>query len=374
MKTIGIDAHAAERDGTGNCTYVRGLIGGLINVDRHNEYILYVTNPDHPFYKTLEDVDNFSLRVLKPRSPLIRIPLSLAKQTFSDALDLLHVQYIAPFAHRGKLVVTIHDLAFSRVPQSFSVFERFRSRILVPLNAKKADTIITGSDYTKMDIVNLYKVDPGKIVVTPYGVSSLFRPITRSEKFERILKKYGILNKYIFSLSRINLRKNLSQLIKAFEKLREHEPMKFNLVLGGHKDFLAEKVIREINNSKYAEDIIFTGYVLEEDLPYLYSAAEVFVYPSVFEGFGFPPLEAMACGCPVITSDVTSLPEVVAEAALLVNPGNEEEISRAVSQVMMNAPLRKDLKERGLQRAKGFNWENTAKKTLEVYERSSAQR
>jgi len=367
---IGIDAHSAERDGTGNCTYIRGLIHGLTEVDQHNEYILYITDPGHPFYEFLKDVDNFYLRIMKSKNPLIRIPYSLAKQTFNDSLDLLHVQYIAPFAHKGKLVVTIHDLAFFHIPRSFSVFERYRSKILIPLNAKKANKIITGSDYSRSDIERLCGIDPEKIVVTPYAVSSLFQPSERSEKTERILKKYNITHKYILSLSRINIRKNLSKIIKIFEKLRESHSLMLNLVLGGHKDFLAENVIRDINNSKYGKDIIFTGYIPEEELPYLYSAAEVFVYPSVFEGFGFPPLEAMACGCPVITSDVTSLPEVVGESAILVNPDDEEAIGRAILQVIMNASLQEELKEKGLQRAKGFKWEMTANKTREIYEQA----
>jgi glycosyltransferase involved in cell wall biosynthesis len=363
---IGIDAHAAERDGTGNCTYIRGVLSGLFNLNDQNEYVLYIMDKSHPFYDMFKQKGNFQLHVLRPEHPLVRIPFSLAHRTFLDGIDILHVQYIAPPFHKGKLITTIHDLGFFHFQESFSPFERIRSSILIPRNARRAAKIITGSQFSKTDIINKLKVSDSKIEITPYG-----NPIGLSQSPDNgidIKKKYGIKKEFIFSLGRLNMRKNLKNLISAYTELRQKENLDLNLVIAGKKDYLSEETLMEVKKSGYDNEIIMTGYIPQEELPLFYQTAEIFVYPSFFEGFGLPPLEAMAWGCPVITSNVSSLPEVVGDAALLIDPYQTREIKDAMKRVLSDSGLKHRLQEAGKQRAKMFTWEKTAKKTLKIYE------
>ena len=366
---IGIDAHAAERDGTGNCTYIRGLLKGLTQIDRKNEYILYVTDLNHPFYDNFHCVENFQIRLLKPKTPVIRTSLSLAKRSFSDKLDLLHVQYFAPPAHKGLLIITIHDLAFIHFPESFDRIERFRLKILVPTNARKAKKVICGSNFSKNDIAQQCKIDPARIEVTHYGVPSYFKPVETSiRERETVLSSYGIKDKFIFSLGRINYRKNLNTLIEAYKHLRIRKKINLKLVIGGKRDFLFSEILKEIKSSGYENDILLPGYIDEMDLPTLFSSAELFVYPSLFEGFGLPPLEAMACGCPVIASNVSSIPEVVGDAGILIDPNNVDQVSKAIHKLISDVGFKEIMINKGLERAKLFNWDKTARKTLKLYE------
>jgi len=260
---IGIDAHAAERDGTGNCTYIRGLLKGLTQIDRKNEYILYVTDLNHSFYDNFHCVENFQIRLLKPKTPVIRTSLSLAKRSFSDKLDLLHVQYFAPPAHKGLLIITIHDLAFIHFPESFDRIERFRLKILVPTNARKAKKVICGSYFSKNDIAQQCKIDPARIEVTHYGVPSYFKPVETSiRERETVLSSYGIKDKFIFSLGRINYRKNLNTLIEAYKHLRIRKKINLKLVIGGKRDFLFSEILKEITPTQREIDFINVG-VLE---------------------------------------------------------------------------------------------------------------
>ncbi len=366
---VGIDAHAAERDGSGNCTYIRGLLVGLSQVDRQNQYILYALNGNHPFYKNLKSSENFRIKSLKYKGPIFRIPIFLAKESLVDKLDILHVQYNAPPVHKGRLIVTIHDLAFIHFPKTFDRFQRYRLKILVPLNAKKAKRVICGSRYSKNDISEFCKIDGTKIEVIPYGVSSSCKTVeSNSKKRKEILAKYGIKEKFIFSLGRLNERKNLSSLIAAYKNLRDSDKLDLSLVIAGYKDFLFDKVLTDIKNSGYENDIVLTGYIDDEDLPVIFGSAELFVYPSLFEGFGLPPLEAMICKCPVIASNVSSIPEVVGDAGILVDPNNVDEISQAIHRVASNPGLKAEMKKKGFEKARMFSWTAAARKTLTVYE------
>jgi glycosyltransferase involved in cell wall biosynthesis len=338
-------------------------------VDKKNDYTLYAKNLDHPFYRIFRDSENFRLKSLKYKRPILGIPLSLAKESYVDKLDILHVQYNGPPVHRGKLIVTIHDLAFIHFPETFDRFQRYRLKILVPMNAKKAKKILCGSRYSKKDISEYYKIEESKIEVTPYGFTPYENVAEREgEKSKNILAKYGIQEKYIFSLGRLNERKNLSSLIFAYKGLRDAGSLDFKLAIGGKKDFLFGKVLSEIKSSGYENDIILTGYIDDKDLPVLFRNAEFFVYPSLFEGFGLPPLEAMAYGCPVITSDVSSIPEVVGDAGILIDPNSVEEISSAMKKIVSNPDLKEEMRKKGSEQAKLFDWETTARKTLDIYE------
>jgi glycosyltransferase involved in cell wall biosynthesis len=382
---IGIDAHAAERDGTGNCTYIRNLLRQLGQLDKENLYFIYATDPSHSFYKEIENLANFSIRKIPVKNPCLRIPFFLAGLTWKDRLDILHVQYIAPPLHRGKLIVTIHDLGHFFIPQSFSRFEVLRSKILIPQSARKAARILTGSFYSRATIIERFGISPDKISVTPYGVAEDFfqaqKEVFKAEgkdfqdkenlKIKTILKKYGIQKPYILSLSRLNLRKNLALVIESYNLLKNRNNLPHKLVIAGKPDVKAGEIKKMASSSAFCREIIFTGYIHDQDLPYVYSQAELFLFLSEFEGFGLPVLEAMACGVPVLTTAKTSLPEVAGEAALYVSTLSPLEIVTKIEALLFDQNFRSLLVTKGRQRASMFTWEKTAKLTLEIYRQAA---
>jgi glycosyltransferase involved in cell wall biosynthesis len=364
---IGIDVHAAEQDGTGNATYIRGLVLGLFRIESPHRFILYAVDASHPFYRDLPSRPGVRIKELGIRNPLIRIPVLLARETRRDALDVLHVQFVAPPIHRGKLVATIHDLGFLDIPRTFSRFFVLRSRILVRRTARRADRIITGSSYSRDHIVRAYGIRPEKIAVVPYGISERFgAPLDESE-IEKTLARLRIRRPYLLSVGRLNPRKNLAALLRAFIELKSRRGLPHTLVVAGRKDFGTESIYREAHGAGPG-DVVFTGYIPEDDLPALYRAADIFIYPSLFEGVGLPVLEAMASGVPVITSNTTSLPEIAGGAALIIDPENGPEISEAIGRFLDDQAFRENAIRRGLARATEFTWERSARETLAVYE------
>lgn len=370
---VGIDVHAAEADGSGNCTYIRNIVAGLLAVDEENHYFLYVTDPAHPFYRRLEGRPNAVLRRLRAKNPAVRIPLLLSRATARDEVDLLHVQFIAPPFHRGALVATIHDLGFLRVPETFSPFFVWRSRLLVKRTAVKARKVITGSAHSRDDIVRTYGLDGRKVEIVPCGVEAAFFAPLDPRRVEAVAAKYGLRRPYILSVSRLNPRKNLDALARSFARFKAAGNRPHTLVIAGKQDFETERTVAAIKASGTAE-VALPGFIADEDLPSLYQGAEIFVYPSLFEGVGLPVLEAMAAGVPAVTSTASSLPEVAAGAALTVDPRNEEELAAALSRLAGEPSLRESLRAKGRDRAKGFCWEAAARKTLDVYREAAGGR
>lgn len=363
---IGIDFHSAEREGTGNCTYIRNLVEKLVSLDSSNEYFLYITNLKYPYHETFKKYKNVRFRQTKSTNPFIRLPL-LGIETFKDKIDVLHMQYIAPPFYKGKLVVIIHDLAFLHFPECFSFFEHTRSSILVPYNARNSCYVLTVSNFSKNDISQKLNIPLEKIEVTYDACRESFMPVSDTQKIKKTLDCYGIKGKFVLSVGRLDPRKNLLRLIEAFKSLKNEHKIPHKLVIAGKKDYLSgniENAVKGLEN-----DIIMTGYIPDETLPILYSAADVFVYPTLFEGFGLPCLEAMSCGCPVISSNTSSIPEVVGDSGLLINPYDTREIANAIYKVLMDNELRNIMKQKGLNRAKDFSWEKSAFKTLEVYKK-----
>lgn len=370
---IGIDAHAIGSQSTGNETYIKNLILALAEIDRLNEYVLFFTRPE--VARQWEGrFPNVRVQLIRPHTPYARIPVSFPLAMYRAGVDLIHVQYTAPpFCHKP-IVVTIHDLSFEHFPQFFTPRERFFFRRAIPHTARRAAKVLTVSEYSRRDIINTYQLPPEKVVVTPNGVGPEFRPTRDEERLQAVKKKYGIERPYLLSVGNLQPRKNLARLIKAYSRLREmFEDFRHQLVIVGKRAWLYRNILHEANRSPYAGDMVFTGYVPESDLPDLYSGAAVFVYPSIFEGFGLPVLEAMACGTPVITSNSSSLPEVVGEAGLMVDPYDEEAWARTILRVVEDRQLRNELAERSVQQAARFSWRRTAELTLAVYREVGAR-
>jgi len=272
--------------------------------------------------------------------------------------------FTAPLSIGCKKIVTFHDLSFERYPHFFSWRKRAWQRFLMDARqeAQQADKIIAVSQSTKDDLVNLYGIEPKKIKVIYSGVGNQFK--VQNARCKIIKNKYNLPDKFILYFGTIEPRKNLIGLIKAFELLRRNHSIK--LVVAGAKGWLYQDILKTAQESKYSQDIIFTGFIEEADKPALYNLAKLFVYPSFFEGFGFPPLEAMACGLPTIVSHTSSLPEVVGQGTLMVDPYNIDELTWAMETALTDNSLRKQLIQKGINQAKKFSWPKCARETLKV--------
>jgi len=238
-------------------------------------------------------------------------------------------------------------------------------------SVKKFDYLIAVSQNTKDDIIDLLGVSPEKVSVIYSGIDNSCRPISDPAVLDNVRLKYGLPEKFILYLGNIEPRKNLIGLIRAYNNLRLLHPelAGVKLVLAGATGWKIKDIFRELYASDYQADIKFLGYIDKEDKPALYSLCSVFAYPSFYEGFGFPPLEAMACGAPVVTSNISSLPEIVGKAALTVDPYNTNSITEALSQVLLNKDLADKLRQEGFRQAKKFSWENTARQYLDLFQK-----
>jgi glycosyltransferase involved in cell wall biosynthesis len=363
---FGIDSHSAEREGEGNSTYTRNLISALLATAGHDDFALFAADPDHAFYEALRSRERArAVRVTQGRG-LARLGWALARAASRQHVDGLHVQYFAPLGYRGPLVVTVHDLGFLHVPESFPLSLRLALRVLVPRSMKRASRIIAVSEFTRRDILARYRIRPEKIVVTPEGAGARFHPRASAETLP-VLGRYGLHPGFIFSLGRLNRRKNLERVLQAYARLRRDGLAEAPLVIGGKPDYGVQETLRRFEACGERSSVRFAGLIPDEDLPVFYSAAACFVYPSLFEGFGLPVLEAMACGTPVVVSNRTALPELVADAALSIDPEDVEALAEAMTRILTDKELSKDLGRRGLARSRQFSWEETANRTLAIY-------
>ena len=369
---IAIDAHSVGAQLAGNETYAVNLIEALAEIDQSNRYTLYVTRQS-AVDRFTNRWPNFQVKRTLPHTPLVRIPLTLSVELRKNRVDVVHVQYTAPPRTPCALVATIHDLSFEHLPETFKRRSRAQLRLTVRRTAKKAAQILTLSEFSRRDIIETYALDPERVFVTPPAAPSHFAPVTDVTELRRIRMTYGIQRDYILALGSLQPRKNLVRLIKAYESLRgvvssEQLPQ---LVLAGRRGWLEAETIRAAELSEARGDILFTGYVPDADLPAVYSGALCFAYPSYFEGFGLPILEAMQCGTPVIAGNRTSLPGVAGDAALLVDPFDQAAIGNGLVRLIKNADYRAELRVKGVDRAAAFSWKNTARLTLQAYERAA---
>jgi len=366
---IAIDAHSVGSGLAGNETYITNLIEALGAGDDRHRYTLYVTK-QAAVERFKDRWPHILVRETWPHTPFVRIPVTLVRELRRRPVDLLHVQYTAPPFTPCPVVATIHDLSFEHLPATFKRRSWMQLRLTVRRTAREAGHLIVPSEYTRRDICETYGIAPARVSVVPLAAASCYAPVADAKEIERVRNIYGISGDYILAVGSIQPRKNLARLIEAYADLRRQRPHDKlpRLVLVGKRAWLYEETLRAVAACGIAAQTIFTGYVPESDLPALYTGALCFVYPSYFEGFGLPPLEAMSCGTPVITGDRTSLPEVVGDAGLLVNPFDTQALAQALARLIDDESLRATLGDRGLRRAAQFNWRDNARQTLAVYE------
>lgn len=354
--------------GTGIGTYVENLIKNLILIDKLNKYVLYWSGENYEKFKN----NNTIIRMASKRYHRFFQEYFFPKDIKKDSIDIYHVSQNGIGLSQNidcLKIVTIHDLIPYIMPETVGKGYLLKFLRDMPQIISEADAIITVSEYSKKDILKFFPINPDKVFVTPLAADKIYKPLNKNDCRKYIAKKYNINSPFILYLGGFSPRKNVSSLIKAYKKVSEDIKKDIKLVICGSKKDDIENLINMNLNSKTSENIIFTDFIPNEDLPIFYNSCEVFVYPSLYEGFGLPPLEAMSCGTPVITSNTTSIPEVTDNAALLIDPLNVDMLSEKLYQVLTSDFIRKDLSNKGLNRSLEFSWIKTAENTLEVYEK-----
>src|SRR5689334_8395734 len=366
-----VDAHAIGRHLTGNEVYVRSLLNAFAARHQDDEFIAYVSSESAAQYVPA------SIRT-RPiaTNPFVRLGFDLAMKVRQDRPDLLHVQYTAPLACPVPVVVSVHDVSFLEHPEYFTRDRAWQLQWSVRRTVHRAAKIPTGSEFSRSSILKVYgDLEEDKVVVVPNAAASEFRPVSRDSAAAAVRERLSIGGPFVLSVGDLQPRKNQIGLIKAFARMvRAYPQLKQNLVLAGKETWFADQVHRAARDSGVSDRIQFCGFVSDADLLHLYNACDLFIFPSFYEGFGLPALEAMACGRAVVCSHTSSLPEVVDGAAILFDPYAIDEIVRAMSDLLLDRELRARTERLGLQRAAHFSWQKTAERTLEVFHNVLEQR
>lgn len=369
---VGLNAHLLSLSrnyrGAGINSYIYYVLKNLRRVDSDYRYVVFLS--ERRF------VDEW-LRLRYTRwpthRPVVRIlweqlvqPIALRRA----GVDLLHAMaFTAPLAAPCPFVVTIYDLSFLRFPEAFQPWNRRYLSYFTALSARRARRVIVISESTKRDVVDMLGVPSERVDVAYCGVDEIFQPLSAAE-VAHFRSQRAMPERFILFLGTLEPRKNVQHLIRAYGRWRKVEPDTPKLVVAGGKGWYYDQIFAEVERLGLTGEVIFPGYVPQEELPLWYNAADLFVYPSRFEGFGLPVLEAMACGTPVVTTDVASLPEVAGDAALVVSPDDEAQLVEAIRRALTDEALRQEMRTRGLAQAVAFTWEGTARQIVATYDRA----
>lgn len=377
---IAFDATAMPRLMAGAAVYTYELARALAATDGENEYVIFARGAhfdDLPAMRPGPPTGRAGVRVLKVRAPSRPLRL-LWEQTVLPwsarggrglRIDVLHSpHHTAPLVPCGcRRVVTIHDLTFLLLPERYPTTRRLYFQTMTRLSARVADAVIVPSEAVREDVLRILRLPPGRLFVIPEAAGPAFHP-KDAVAIEAVRRRYGLEGPFLLSVGSLEPGKNRERLLQAFARLRARG-LKHSLVVAGQRAWRYEGEAPLAQRLGLADSVRFLGHVPQADLPALYSAAEVFVFPSLYEGFGLPALEALACGTPVVASNVSALPEVVGDAALQVSPLDIGALAGAMERLLCDDHLRSDLRERGLARAAQFSWEKAARQTVEVYRR-----
>ncbi|MEA3345536.1 MAG: glycosyltransferase family 1 protein [Chloroflexota bacterium] len=369
--TIYVDISAAVHGRAGLGRYAQSLAQALLDGDPVRFAFFYNRAPSAHLPVSLREAP---IRTVRAGYKPWRMAVWLGQLThlgFDRLLpgaELFHAteHLLMPLRHIPS-VLTVHDLVFRLLPHHHKLLNYVFLNLAMPLFIRRADHLIAVSHSTREDLVRLYSVDPSEITVIHEAADPRFRP-QPAEEIERVRREHGLPEHFILSLGTIEPRKNHRRLIEALSLLRRLGAEGWRLVVAGEKGWLYQPFFRRLEELGLEDEVILLGHVPEADLPALYSAATLFVFPSLYEGFGLPPLEAMACGTPVVCSRASSLPEVGGEAALYFDPTDVEEMAQAMYEVLRDGALRAEMQKRGLEQAKRFSWERTAEETMAVYQ------
>lgn len=384
MARIGIDVRClAEGRKTGVEEYTLNFLKHLFEIDKKNKYVLFLNSFSHPKanFEWLKNFSNVSLKKFSYPNKLInfmfwylgwpKIDKMLGKLDFFFMPNII----FGEISTSTKLILTIHDLSFERYPETFSWKKRLWHMFINPSKLSgKAKKIITVSNSSRNDLLSIYKANPEKVIFIPNGASEKFKVINRNDgKLLKVKEKYKLPYKFILYLGTIEPRKNIKSLIRAYnqlQKIASHNNIKnlleYKLVIAGSPGWLSKEIFLEIEKSKNKGNVQVINFIDDEDKECVFNLASLFVYPSFFEGFGLPPLEAMGCGIPVIVSNCSSLPEVVGENGIMIDPSKPDEIFKAMKEILTDKELREKLIKKGLRQSKNFDWDKTAEEFLKI--------
>jgi len=352
---IGVDCHVLKGKYQGSKTYVAGLYNAVLALNPKHNFIFFGSGSNKYFgedrvyaeYKS----DSRWKRLTYQTAPLVK----------RYKLDIFHSNYIAPIILTCRSLLTVHDILFETHPQFFTRNEVLRNRLLVKHSVKNATLIHTVSEFSKRALINIYQIPSDRIHIVPNGVDLIrFNPVGHKSAAVRINDLFNIKD-YILSVGRLEPRKNHIGLLRAYGIVRQRNRNVGPLVLVGQRDFHYQEIFDEVDNLNLRNSVKILESVNNDLLPIIYQAARLFVYPSFAEGFGVPPLEAMACGVPVVTSNTSALPEVVGDAGFLVNPSDPEDIAEAMLEVLSDQELSNNFAVKGRIQAEGLTWDNAAK-------------
>lgn len=367
---VGIDIRClAESKYSGISEYTYNLVYHLLTIDKKNQYFLFYNSAkEHNIPKF--NFPNVTYKGYKYPNKLFNLSLRFLKFTSLDKLIGGVDIFLTPtflftnLSKDCKKILVIHDLSFELYPEFFTFKKRLWHDLIGTKNiSQESDEIIAISENTKNDVLNLYGVKEDKIKVIYQGINEQFFKDINQDDINKVKNKYNLPDNYIFYLGNLEPRKNIESLILAFDQL---ENKSIHLVIAGSQAWKYKKIYKLWQNSKSKNRINFLGYVDSEDKPALYTMAKIFVYPSIYEGFGLPPLEAMACKTPVITSFTSSLVESVGEAGLLIDPNNFNELAQAINKLIDDEKLQQSLSVTGYEYSKKFRWNNTAQEILNI--------
>ena len=366
-----IDFSQIPKQKVGVGVYALNLVKQIAKLDLENSYYILVQDDEH----SLDSSERNNFKLINIQSKIFRkvifrllleqwlIPYIIIKKK----IDIVHsLHYSFPLiTFRAKKVVTIHDMTFFKFPKYHQIIKRYYFSFFIHLVARMADKVISLSESTLRDFISLTSARKDKVSVVHLGVDWATSSFPR-ERAELVKKKYGIDGKYLLFVGMIEPRKNVGNLILAYDKLLKVNK-DYHLVIVGKKGWGYRKVFNLIDDLRLHDRIIFTGFVEEEDKPFIIRDAKIFVYPSMYEGFGIPVLEALSLGIPTITSNVSSLPEITGGAALLVDPANVDELYLGMKRLLEDETLYQELKKKSVLQARKFSWMKTAQKTIELY-------
>lgn len=357
---IGVDCHVISGKFQGSRTYFLNLYSAVLAIDNQNEYFFFGHwDNKTPFGQKANYVE------FPTKSRWKRLTYQTYNLLIKHEIDLYHTNYISPFLLPCKSLVTIHDILYETHPSYFTKREVFRNRLLVKISAKRAAQIHTVSEYSKKNLLDIYKLSNKEVRIVPNGVDLVkFSPDNRDDISQQIENKFGIKD-YILTVGRLEPRKNHVGLLHAYAKLVQKYDAVGPLVIVGQKDFGNKNLFITLNELNISDRVVILENIDDDLLSSIIRVARLFVYPSFAEGFGIPPLEAMACGVPVITSNKTAIPEVVGNAGILVDPSDYEMIYEAMYKVISEATLARELSIAGRAQAEKWSWQNAAIKYIE---------
>ena len=369
---VGLNAHLLSLDegyrAAGASRYIHKLLEHLPNADPTLRYHAFLADGrvnlgGWTYHRSRWPTRRRGVRILWEQ---LAQPSAARRQ----GLDLIHAPFcVGPLAATCPFVVSIHDLSFFRYPELFRPMNRRYLQPLTRLSARRASLVLASSESTRQDVVDILGVPPGKIAVVHLGVEPDLQPVDSPGRLAAFRQSRSLPERFILFLGTLEPRKNLPTLLAAYARLCQRPGFAHYLVIAGGKGWYYDEIDAAVQHLGLGGRVLFPGYVPDNELSLWYSAADLFVYPSLYEGFGLPPLEALACGTPVVASDSSSLPEVVGDAGLVVPPLDDGALAEAMERLLNDAALASELRRRGLARARAFSWQRVARETSSTYHR-----